>query len=151
MAVVDMIIHRDALSHGINICMKKYFEEMYGFLRWTFELQVPANPPNGCIKRVSRSQDIIIIAVCTKVCARVKSIKMCIFRGWNLFSPYLNNQPFVSHNFSRFRMYSSIPISQCSLYIKKPPKYIRLGGEPHLWLCKLWSHFLVEIRRCKAG
>jgi len=68
----------------------------------------------------SPARELNFIAVCTKVCARAKLIKICIFRGWELFTPYLNNQPLSPYDFSISRLYSSRPIPQCSLYAEKP-------------------------------
>ena len=93
----------------------------------------------------------IFIAVCTKVCARAKLIKICIFRGWALFTPYLNNQQLPTYDFSISGFYSSIPIPQCSLYAEKPCNQNSLLETPHLRLCIPLSHFLVEIHKCKGG
>ena len=108
---------------------EQWYIDSWGLsLRW---LGLKITSRNGVTQVGSKTY---FIAVCTKVCARAKLIKICIFRGWALFTPYLNNQRLPTYYFSISGFYSSIPIPQCSLYAEKPCNYNFLL-ETLIWDC----------------
>jgi hypothetical protein len=57
-----------------------------------------------------------VIAVCKLVGTRVKSIKVCTFRGSNFCKPYLYNEPFSHDNFICVGMPRFRPIEPCVFY-----------------------------------